>query len=80
MHLALSISIALLSLTITSTALPFRLFGSITAKAPTEDVVARDAVIVPSISALNYRIPEQRNHGLFDRPSPAIYPDLQAGQ
>jgi hypothetical protein len=80
MHISLNTAMTLLSFALTTTALPFHLFGSTTAMDPTDHQVGRDTITIPSISALNYRIPEQRNYGLFDRPSPAIYPDLQVGQ
>jgi hypothetical protein len=69
----------LLSLTMCAQALPFRLFGATTSNTEInpELHVVRDTF--PSISVLNYRIPERKIHGLFDRPSPAISPEMQVG-
>ena len=80
MYLALKPAIAFLSFVLITTALPFNLFGSKSINVDREVNIVRDTITIPSISALNYRIPEQRNYGLFDRPSPGIYPDLQVGQ
>jgi hypothetical protein len=80
MYLAFRPAIAFLSFALITTALPFNLFGSKSINVSRDVNIVRDTITIPSISALNYRIPEQRNYGLFDRPSPGIYPDLQVGQ
>jgi hypothetical protein len=79
MHVSFTTVIALVALTLKVSGLPFYLFGTTTSdKLNTEVNVVRDTV--PSISVLNYRIPEQRNYGLFDWLSPAINPPVQVGQ
>jgi len=70
----------LLSLTMSAQALPLRLFGATANNTEVNPELLAVRDMIPSISVLSYRVPEQRDYGLFDRPSPAISPEMQVGQ